>query len=142
MCNVLEVSRSGFYAWLKRPKSNRTLENERLLVSIKLSHTESRGTYGYRRVHEDLQAKEIFVGKNRVRCLMKLNGIAAKTKRKFKVTTNSKHCHPVHKNLLNRNFKVAEPNVRWVSDITYIPTREGWLYLVVIMDLFSRKIVG
>jgi transposase InsO family protein len=93
-------------------------------------------------VHQDLVAAQMSVSKNRVHRLMKENGIQAKTKKKFKVTTDSKHNFPIHNNILNREFSADKPNLRWVSDITYIPTREGWLYLAVIMDLFSRRIVG
>jgi len=142
LCKMLGVSRSGYYAWVSRPKSNRSMENEKLLEHIQKSHTNSRRTYGYRRVHQDLVAEQISVAKNRVYRLMKKHGIQAKTRKKFKVTTDSKHSNPIYKNILNREFNVNKPNLRWVSDITYIPTQEGWLYLAVIMDLFSRKIVG
>ncbi len=142
LCKALDVSRSGYYAWISRPQSNRTLENERLLDRIRKSHKNSRMTYGYRRVHQDLLADQMSVAKNRVHRLMKENGIRAKTRKKFKVTTDSKHNFPIHNNIMNREFTADKPNLRWVSDITYIPTCEGWLYLAVIMDLFSRKIVG
>lgn len=142
LCDVLEVSRSGYYAWISRPKCKRQKKNEALQVAILRSHDDSRMTYGYRRVHQDLVANQINVGKNCVYRLMKKSNIQAKTRKKFKVTTDSKHNHPVHKNALNREFNIHEPNLRWVSDITYIPTSEGWLYLSVIMDLFSRKIIG
>ena len=142
LCKTLGVSRSGYYAWMSRPKSNRAMENEKLLDRIRKSHKNSRMTYGYRRVHQDLVAEQIPIAKNRVHRLMKENGIRAKTKKKIKVTTDSKHNFLIHNNILNREFSADKPNLRWVSDITYIPTREGWLYLAVIMDLFSRRIVG
>ncbi len=142
LCKALDVARSGYYAWLSRPKSNRALKNEKLLDCIRASHKNSRMTYGYRRIHQDLLAEQMPVAKNRVHRLMKENGIQAKNKKKFKATTDSKHNFPTHKNILNREFSADKPNLRWVSDITYIPTREGWLYLAVIMDLYSRRIVG
>lgn len=142
LCAVLEVSRSGYYSWISRSKSPRELGNEKLTEHIRESHENSRKTYGYRRIYRDLCAKQIQAGKNRIYRLMKANNIQVKTRKKFKVTTDSKHNHPLHMNALNREFTANEANMRWVSDITYIPTREGWLYLAVIMDLFSRKIIG
>jgi putative transposase len=142
MCRIFKVSRSGFYAWCSAVKSKRSMENERLLQAIQSSRQASRETYGYRRVHKDLEAQGILAGKNRIQRLMQAKGMRAKTKRKFKVTTNSNHQQPIHDNLLNRDFNALAPNERWVSDITYIHTKEGWLYLAVIMDLYSRKIIG
>jgi transposase InsO family protein len=142
MCRIFKVSRSGFYAWCSAVKSKRSMENERLLQAIQSSRQASRETYGYRRVHKDLEAQGILAGKNRIQRLMQAKGMRAKMKRKFKVTTNSNHQQPIHDNLLNRDFNALAPNERWVSDITYIHTKEGWLYLAVIMDLYSRKIIG
>lgn len=142
MCRVLCVSRSGYYGWKKQPQSKRQKENEQLLMEIKESHKSSRGTYGSPRITEDLQANGTKCGENRVARLMKKNGIAGKAKKKFKATTNSKHSLPVAENLLNQDFTGKKPNAVWVSDITYVPTLEGWLYLVVILDLFSRQVVG
>ena len=142
MCQIFKVSRSGFYAWCSAVKSKRSMENERLLQAIQSSRQASRETYGYRRIHKDLEAQGILAGKNRIQRLMQAKGMHAKTKRKFKVTTNSNHQQPIHDNLLNRDFNALAPNERWVSDITYIHTKEGWLYLAVIMDLYSRKIIG
>jgi len=142
LCDVISVSRSGYYAWRSRIKSARQIENETLLTRIQNSYESSRMTYGYRRIHQDLRAHQIKAGKNRIYRLMKKQGIRAKTKKRFKVTTDSKHHHVVYENVLNRDFTAHQANLRWVSDITYIPTREGWLYLAVIMDLFSRKIIG
>ncbi len=141
LCHVLEISRSGFYAWLSRPVSDREESNQQLLLKIRESHERSRETYGYRRIYYDLHAELKTLGKNRVFRLMQHYGIRAKTKRKFKMTTDSNHSKPISDNKLNREFTANKPNQRWVSDITYIPTMEGWLYLSVIMDLFSRKII-
>ncbi len=142
MCEMLAVSRAGFYAWCSRPESHRKRENKRLSVLIKASFEQSRRTYGYRRVCKDLRAQNENCGIYRVAQLMKQNELHAKARRKFKVTTDSKHNKPIHENLLQRQFNATRPNQRWVSDITYIPTVEGWLYLAVMMDLYSRRIVG
>lgn len=142
MCDLFAVSRAGFYAWLKRPESQRKRENKRIGALIKESFERSRQTYGYRRVCKDLQAQNENCGESRVARLMKQEGFRAKARRKFKVTTDSKHTKPIHENILQRQFNAAKPNQRWVSDITYIPTMEGWLYLAVFMDLYSRRIVG
>jgi putative transposase len=142
MCCVLGVSRSGYYGWLKRPKSAREAANDVLLEKITKEHKKSRQTYGCRRIHKQLLAMQESCSRNRVARLMRRNSLAAKTKRKFRATTNSKHDLPVAKNLLDRQFDVDMPNRVWVSDITYIPTEEGWLYLAAVMDLHSRRIVG
>lgn len=142
MCHVFNVSRSGHYAWLKQPESSRKSQNRVLLEEIRKVYKVSRGTYGSPRVTRALNNKGIVCGRNRVARLMRENGIAAKTKRKYKATTNSKHSYPVAKNLVNQNFSTNRPNQVWVADITYIPTDEGWLYLAAVEDLFQRKIVG
>ena len=142
MCRVLGVSRSGYYRWKSQPRSNRQRENEKILVEIRESHKNSRRAYGSPRITEDLQAKGTKCGENRVARLMHIHGIVGKAKKKFKATTNSKHTLPIADNLLNQNFEAEKPNTVWISDITYIPTLEGWLYLVVILDLFSRQVVG
>lgn len=142
MCQVLEVGTSGFYAWLKRPESLRSRENRRLLIDIRASHHRSRQIYGSPRVHVDLKARGHVCGKHRVAQLMRQHGIVSRHKRKFRSTTNSRHTHPVADNLLHRQFTVPHPNRWWVSDITYIPTQEGWLYLAVTLDLYHRKVVG
>ena len=142
LCQVLEVSTSGFYAWLRRPESPRRRANRRLLVEIQAVHHRSRQTYGSPRVHADLNAQGHAGGKHRVAQLMRTHGIASRHKRKFKATTNSRHTHPVVENLLQRQFTVTAPNRWWVSDITYIPTQEGWLYLAVTLDLSHRKVIG
>lgn len=142
LCQVLEVGTSGFYAWLQRPESPRCQANQRLLIKIKAVHQRSRQTYGSPRVHADLNVNGHVCGKPRVARLMRAHGIVARHKRKFRATTNSQHTHPVAPNLLKRQFAVAAPNRWWVSDITYIPTQEGWLYLAVTLDLFHRKVLG
>jgi putative transposase len=142
MCEMLSVSRAGFYAWRKRPESQRQRENKRLGVLIKASFEKSRKTYGYRRVCKDLQAQNENCGAYRVAQLMKKHELRAKARRKFKVTTDSKHNKKIYENLLQRELNATAPNQRWVSDITYIQTAEGWLYLAVMMDLYSRRIVG
>ncbi|MEC8569360.1 MAG: IS3 family transposase, partial [Pseudomonadota bacterium] len=120
----------------------RTKTDKILVERIIEHHKNSRKTYGYRRIHEELYDEGLSVSETRVRRLMKHNGIKAKLKKRFKVTTDSNHTNRIHENILARNFKAESPNQSWVSDITYIPTKEGWLYLAVIMDLFSRKIIG
>jgi putative transposase len=142
MCELFAVSRAGFYAWLKRPESLRKRENKRLGALIKESFDVSRGTYGYRRVRKDLQEQKETCSEYLVGRLMKQQELRAKARRKFKVTTDSRHSKPIHENLLQRQFTAEKPNQRWVTDITYIPTMEGWLYLTVFMDLYSRRIVG
>jgi transposase InsO family protein len=142
MCQVLEVGKSGFYAWLKRSESPRHQENRRLLVAIKAVHQRSRQTYGSPRIHADLNANGHSCGKHRVAQLMRKYGVVSRHKRKFRATTNSRHTHPIAENLLQRQFTVTAPNRWWVSDITYIPTREGWLYLAVTLALCHRKVMG
>jgi len=143
MCRALEVSRSGYYAFKSRPKSQRRLDNEKLLIEIRRVFLENDSNYGSPRIWDHLHHKEqIPCSENRVARLMRENGIVAVQKRKFRVTTDSKHDHPVWPNVLNRNFMVEKPNAVWVSDITYVWTFEGWLYVAAILDLFSRGIVG
>lgn len=142
MCRVLRVSRSGFYAWLRRPESKRTREDRRLLVEIRAIHEGTRGSYGSPRIHRELREQGESCGRGRVVRLMKANGVVGRRKRKFRATTDSQHRHPVAENVLQRCFTVAEPNRVWVGDITYLWTREGWLYLSVLLDLFSRRVVG
>jgi len=142
MCSVLEVSRSGYYAWRARAESTRSRENRRLLALIKEEHERSRGTYGSRRIHATLKRRGESCGLHRVERLMRAAGIRSKVRRKFRRTTDSDHAHPLAPNLLGQDFTVSGPNRVWVSDITYIATDEGWLYLASTMDLYSRKIVG
>jgi putative transposase len=142
MCRHLLVSRPGFYAWRKRPESERSKSNRHLAARVKQVHEESRGTYGSPRVHAELAAEGTPVGRHRVAKLMRQQGIRARRKRRFVRTTDSKHDLPVAPNLVQRDFSAAEPNRLWVADITYIWTREGWLYLAAVVDLFSRYVVG
>ena len=143
MCRALEVSRSGYYACKNRPKSQQRLENEKLLIEIRRVFLENDSTYGSPRIWDQLNNKDrIYCSENRVARIMRINAIVAIQKRKFRVTTNSKHDYPVWPNVLNRNFTVEKPNSVWVTDITYIWTFEGWLYLAAVLDLFSRGIVG
>ena len=142
MCHVLRVSRSGYYAWLSRPESQRSLANRQLLSQIRIVHNRNRRLYGSPRVTAELRAEGCRCGENRVARLMREHGIRARTVRKFKVTTDSKHNFPVAPNLLKREFTVDRPNAVWVSDISYIWTSEGWLYLAGVLDLYSRQLVG
>ena len=142
MCAVLEVSRSGFYAWARRPRSERSCENDKLLDRIKDIHAKSRKLYGSPRVHHELLAQGVRCSLGRVERLMRTGGVRAKRRRAFRVTTDSAHSRPVAPNLLNQNFSVAAPNRVWVGDITYIHTGEGWLFLAAILDLYSRAVVG
>ena len=142
MCRIIGASRSGYYQWKIQPQSRRQKENEKILMEIKESHKNSRRAYGSPRIVEDLKAKGMKCSENSVARLMKIHGIVGKAKKRFKATTNSNHALPVAENLLNQNFTAEKPNTVWLSDITYVPTLEGWLYLVVILDLFSRQIVG
>jgi len=143
MCKVLEISRSGFYAWLGRDESDRASDDRRLTALIGGIFDESRKTYGAPRVHQELRTHGVRCGQKRVARLMKAGEMRPKTKRKFRVkTTDSKHNHPIAPDLLNRDFTADGPNQVWASDITYIPTDEGWLYFASTMDLFSRMIVG
>ena len=142
MCRSLKMSRSGYYRWRDRGQSTRARENEELVKAIKESHRKSRECYGSPRITEDLLEMGYRCSKNRIARLMRKQGIAAKMKRRFKVTTHSKHKLPVADNVLQRNFSAEKPNSVWASDITYVQTGEGWLYLAAILDVYSRQIVG
>jgi transposase InsO family protein len=142
MCRVLGVSRSGYYAWRSRKPSTAEVRREELTAEAKQVHTLVKGRYGSPRIHAELVARGHECCVNFVAKLMREAGIAAKTKRKFKQTTDSNHSLPVAENVLDRQFDPEEPNESWVADVTYIPTREGWLYLAVVEDLFSRMVVG
>lgn len=142
MCKVLRLSRSSYYSWRNRNPSNREQENKVLEKMITEIHLKSRGTYGSPRISRELKELGFSASKPRVARLMKSNGIQSKIRKKWKVTTNSNHKYPVVSNKLNRDFTTEDPNQVWVSDITYIATREGWLYLTVILDLWDRKIIG
>lgn len=139
---ALEVSPSGYYGWLARPESQRSKSNRALVTKIHLFHQASRKIYGSPRIHKDLEDCGERVGVNRVARLMRKNGIQAKMAKKFVLTTDSKHTlHPVP-DRLQRDFRTTSANQAWVSDTTFIPTREGWLYLAVVMDLHSRSVIG
>lgn len=143
ICRVLKVSRSGFFAWLKRPASNRDRRRQELIEKIRLAHLENRELYGSPRVHRALLIDGEIVGRNTVAKLMRQEKIRAKSKRKFVPrTTNSRHQKPVARNLLDRDFEASGPDRKWVADITYVATDEGWLYLAGVLDCFSRKVVG
>lgn len=142
MCRVLGVSRSGFYAWRHRKPSNRVQQTVRLVAEIRTVHKEARGTYGSPRVHIELQERNFQVGRNRVARLMREAGMTARYKRRFRRTTDSNHSDPIAANLLNRQFDIEGPNRVWGTDITYLWTGEGWLYLAVVLDLFSRRVIG
>lgn len=142
MCRVIGAARSGYYRWKRQPQSKRHKDNEKILMEIKESHKNSRRAYGSPRITKDLQTRGTKCSENRIARLMKIHGIVGKAKKKFKATTNSKHNLPVAPNLLNQDFVADKPNTVWVSDITYIPTLEGWLYLAVILDIYSRQVVG
>lgn len=142
MCQVLAVAPSGYYAWRRRPPSPRQQANDVLVEHIQTAYTQSRGTYGSPRITEELQAQGVPCSRNRVARLMKEQGIQVKAKPAFKVTTQSDHDQPIAPNLLQQDFAVDQPNRVWVSDISYIATGEGWLYLCIVMDLFARNIIG
>lgn len=142
LCKTLEVSRSGYYSWLTRTPGKRALENERLLTNISVIFEQSRGLYGSPRITRELNKQGFQCSVPRVARIMAKNNIRAKTKRKFKVTTNSKHKYPIAPNLVNQEFTSDAPNKVWTSDITYIRTMVGWLYLTVILDLFNRQVIG
>ncbi len=142
MCRTLQVSRSGYYEFLTRPPSARRLEDDELRPLIRAAFGKGRKNYGTRKIRRDLRVQGITVSRRRIGRLMREEGLRVKTRRRFKATTNSKHDKPIAPNLLKRNFTVDAPNVAYVGDITYIPTREGWLYLAVVIDLYSRAVVG
>ena len=145
MCRVLSVSRSGFYAWQSRPRSFRAIANERLLLEIRAVHAEVKERYGARKIRSELNDSGIECSRNRVTRLMSEAGLVCKRSRKFRVTTNSDHTFAVARNELMRNFDLSKNKKAdqvWVSDITYLWTSEGWLYLAVVIDLASRRVVG
>jgi transposase InsO family protein len=143
MCRVLKVSRGGFYTWHKRAPSRRDMRDEQLLKKIRQVHRESNGLYGYLRVHRALLIDGENVSRNTVAKLMRQAKIRGKArKRSVPRTTDSTHPKPVADNLLARDFRADGPNQKWLADITYVATDEGWLYLAAVLDVFSRKIVG
>jgi transposase InsO family protein len=142
MCRVLKVSRSGYYTWQTRPESERSKTDRQLTEVIRRLHKASKGTYGSPRITADLRDEGNRQGKHKVARLMRLAGLKGCPKRRFRVTTQRDPSHPVAENLLDQDFTAEAPNQRWASDITYISTNQGWLYLAVVMDLYSRRIVG
>lgn len=142
MSNVFNVSRSGYYQFVHGELSLRAQEEEQLLLKIKTIHEKSRHTYGSPRIHAELCAEGETCSRKRVSKIMKKNGIAAKMKKRFKVTTRANPKAAVAPNLLQQEFTAETPNQRWVADFTYVATREGWLYVATVLDLFSRRIIG
>jgi len=142
MCRVLRVSRSGFYAWRVRPESHRANTDRQLIRVIRRLHAESDGVYGSPKMRAELNDEGYPCGRHKVARLMRIAGLKGCPKRRFKVTTQRDPSHPVADNLLEQDFTAERPNERWASDITYISTQRGWLYLAVVMDLYSRRIVG
>jgi len=142
LCEVMEVSTSGFYDWLKRPESERSRENRRLTEKIRHYHQQSREIYGSPKIHKDLRADGETCGIHRVARLMQKADIQSKMARKFVITTDSKNTQEPAPDLLQRQFVVEQSNQAWVSDTTFIATREGWLYLAVVLELFSRQVIG
>src|SRR6202163_3709337 len=142
LCETLKVSPAGYYAWRERPTSARQQRRDALVVAIRAIHAEVKARYGSPRIHAELAARGRDCCVNTVARLMRDNGIVARSARKFRQTTDSNHDLPVADNLLDRRFDPEQPNERWVADITYIPTREGWLYLAAVEDLYSRRVVG
>jgi len=143
MCKVLDLKRSGYYAWRKRKPSTRAQANQALLALIKTEHQKSRKTYGSPRLHVVLRRQGVVCGRNRVARLMRLHGIVARKKRRYVPQTTQRQAGVIPApNRLNQDFSAAAPNQKWVSDFTYIETAEGWLYLAVVLDLFSRRVIG
>ncbi len=142
MCPALKVSPSGYYAWRTRPPSAREMANQALFQDIQTVYDDNDGLYGSPRIHAELKAQGKHCGKNGVARLMRLRHLRARQVRRFKVTTKRDKHHLVAPNLLQRDFVADRPNEKWLSDITYIPTQEGWLYLATLLDLYSRRIVG
>lgn len=145
MCRMLEVTRSGFYAWRVRKPSMRRSSDERLRVDVRAIHRSSGRRYGSPRVHAELQSRGVRISRKRVARLMRADGLRGRKRRRFRVTTNSNHTYAIAANVLNRRFSVEQIegcDQVWAADITYVPTREGWLYLAVVLDLASRLVVG
>lgn len=142
LCRALSVSKSGYYAWHRRPPSPRARSDGELLAQIRQAHANSRRTYGSPRVHAELRAQGTRCSRKRVARLMREAGLRACRPRRLVRTTDSRHDQPVAQSLLGRDFSAEAPDRRWAADITYVPTAEGWLYLAIILDLFSRRVVG
>lgn len=142
MCRMLGVSKAGYFSWRYRPESRHGGEDRALTARIQVIHGASRKTYGSPRVHRELRVQGTDISRKRVERLMRTAGMRVRPQARYVVTTDSDHDHPIAPNLLQQDFTAAGPNQRWVTDITYVPTGEGWLYVAAIMDLFSRRIVG
>lgn len=142
MCHALQISRSGYYSWLKNPKSKQTIENEKLLDKIIKEYEASNGIYGSPKITIELKKKGIQCSRPRVARIMRQNNIRSRTIKKFIKTTDSKHTNKIAPNLVDQKFYAHSPNSLWLSDITYIKTTAGWLYLAVVLDVYSRKIIG
>ena len=142
MCQMLAVSRAGFYAWRRRPVAARTRQDQVLAVAVAAIYAEHHGRYGSPRVQMELRDRGQHSGRKRIARLMRAQGLRARPKRRYRTTTDSRHGLAVSPNLLARRFAVAQPNTAWVTDMTYLWTAQGWLYLAVIIDLFSRRVVG
>ena len=142
LCKVLGVSQSGYFAWRSRPASRRQREDMVVLAHVRSAFTLSNGTYGSPRMVHELRDQGLQVGRRRTARLMRDNGLRARQKRRFKRTTDSEHAFPVAPNLIDQDFAATGPNQKWGVDISYVWTREGWLYLAVVIDLFSRRVVG
>jgi putative transposase len=142
MCKVLNVSPSGYYTWHKRPVSKQEMANRELYKKIKDVYNKNHGVYGSPRIYRELKKQGVACSENRVARLMRLRSLKAKQSKRYKITTRRDKAHPVAPNLLKQEFVADRPNQKWLTDITYIPTQEGWLYLAVVLDLFSRRIIG
>jgi putative transposase len=142
LCCVLQVERSGFYAWRSREESDHEVDDRRLAVEVRTTFEESKRRYGSPRVYRELRRKGVKVGRHRVARLMSEQQLRARRPRRFVATTDSKHSMPTPPNLLKREFDVKEPDRVWAGDVTYLPTGEGWLFLAVLLDLYSRRVVG
>jgi putative transposase len=142
MCRVLRVSKSGYYAWRTRPESARAKTDRELTRVIRRLHGETNGVYGSPKIRDELKDEGYHYGRHKVARLMRIAGLSGCPKRRFRVTTKRDPSHPVANNLLAQDFATDAPNQRWAADITYLATNQGWLYLAVVMDLYSRRIVG
>jgi len=142
LCQVLLVTRSGFYAWRSREESNHAVDDRRLVLEVRAAFEESNRRYGSPRVYRMLRRRGVKVGRHRVARLMREQRLQARRRRRFVATTDSKHSMPTPPNLLKREFDVKEPDRVWAGDVTYLPTGEGWLFLAVLLDLYSRRVVG
>ena len=142
MCELLGVSRGGYYAWAGRAESARAADDRALAIEIRAAHEASRGRYGSPRVHAELRARGRRIGRKRVARLMRGMGLAARRRRRFRRTTDSRHAFPIAPNLLERNFTAEAPDRVWLADLTYIWTAQGWLYLAAVLDLYTRRVVG